>query len=46
MKIQGTHPPSRDAGEIDFRVVHVAAQVAAHAPCRPLPADRIVVDAR
>lgn len=32
----GTHSATRDAGQIDFRAVHVVTQVAPHAPCRPL----------
>lgn len=42
----GAHSTTRDAGEIDFRAVHVVAKVAAHAPCRPVLAGPIVARAR
>ena len=32
----GAHSTKRDAGEIDFRAVHVAAKVAAYKHCRPV----------
>lgn len=39
---EGAHPTTRDAGKIDFRAVHVVAQVAAHAPCRSATADCVM----
>jgi hypothetical protein len=43
---EGACSASRDARQINFRVVHVVAQVAAHAPCRPVPADSVEANAR
>lgn len=40
--IEGTCPTKRDAWKINFWVVHVVAQVAAHAPCRPILAGGIM----
>ncbi|KAL0323850.1 UNVERIFIED_CONTAM: Indole-3-pyruvate monooxygenase YUCCA2 [Sesamum calycinum] len=40
------HSTTRDAGNINFRAVHVVAQVAAHAPCRPLLVSGITAPAR
>ena len=44
--IEGACSTSRDAGPINFRVVHVVAQVAACAPCRSVPADSVEANAR
>lgn len=35
----GARPTKRDAGKINFRAVHVVAQVAAHEPCRSASVD-------
>ena len=43
---EGARPSTGDAGKINFRAVHVVAQVAAHTPCRPVPADCVMAHAR
>lgn len=36
----------RDAGKINFRIVHVVAQVAPHAPCGSILTSDVTLDAR
>ena len=44
--IEASCSTSRDARQINFRVVHLVAQVAALAPCRSVPADSVEANAR
>ena len=44
--IEASCSTSRDARQINFRVVHLVAQVAALAPCRSVPADSVEVNTR
>lgn len=44
--ILGAHSTTRDAGKINFRAVHVVAQVAPHKPCRSNFISRIAGNTR